>query len=72
MVTRTKIAVGGMTCGHCVKSVQSALTAVPGVQLVELDLEKGTATVVEEGTPPELLIAAIEAEGYTAHVSNDG
>lgn len=71
MVTRTKISVGGMTCGHCVKSVQNALTAVPGVQLVELDLEKGTATVVEDGTPPELLVAAIEAEGYTAKIADE-
>lgn len=37
--------VEGMSCHHCVKAVEGALTALPGVQNVEVNLESGKVTV---------------------------
>lgn len=40
------LSVTGMTCGGCVSSVQKVLTALPGVQSVEVSLTPGQARVV--------------------------
>ncbi|MHB1215878.1 MAG: heavy-metal-associated domain-containing protein [Thiobacillus sp.] len=40
------LSVTGMTCGGCVNSVQKVLTALPGVQSVEVTLTPGQAHVV--------------------------
>lgn len=40
------LSVTGMTCGGCVNSVQKVLTALPGVQRVEVSLTPGQARVV--------------------------
>ena len=40
------LSVTGMTCGGCVNSVQKVLTALPGVQSVEVALTPGQARVV--------------------------
>ena len=37
--------VEGMSCGHCVKSVNNAVGALPGVASAEADLLSKTATV---------------------------
>lgn len=55
--------VNGMTCGGCVKHVEKALRAVPGVVAVTVDLAKGTAAV--EGTASiEALAAQVAEAGY--------
>ncbi|HET9463228.1 MAG TPA: heavy metal-associated domain-containing protein [Thiobacillus sp.] len=42
------LSVTGMTCGGCVNSVQKVLTALPGVQSVEVTLTPAQARVVYE------------------------
>ena len=37
--------VGGMSCGGCVKSVTGVLSKLPGVESVEVSLEKAQAVV---------------------------
>mgnify|MGYP001179709836 CR=1 FL=1 len=60
------IEVSGMSCGHCVTHVTTALKEVPGVMDVDVSLEKGTATVeVEPSVRDETLTSAIVAVGYT-------
>ncbi len=61
-----KLRVTGMSCEHCVRAVEKALTAVPGVEsVVEVSLERGEAIV--EGQPEvAALVSAIAEEGYTA------
>lgn len=63
-----RIKIEGMTCGHCVKAVEKALSAVPGVSAVkEVSLERAEAVL--EGSPdPQAVVAAIEEEGYQARV----
>lgn len=59
----TVLHVHGMTCGHCVKSITTALTAVDGVTSVDVDLNAGTVTVGGSAATASLA-AAIEDAGY--------
>lgn len=62
----TKLKIEGMTCGHCVATVEKTLSKVPGVERVrEVNLERGEA-VVEGEVSVDALIAALKDEGYTA------
>ena len=62
-----KITVDGMTCGHCEAAVTQALQDLAGVQRVEVDLDKGEATVETEArVEPEQLLASVREEGYEA------
>ena len=61
------ISIEGMACMHCVKHVQEALAAVPGVQEVKVDLEGKSATVSVDGSvTDEALKAAVDGAGYEA------
>jgi copper chaperone CopZ len=41
----TNYRVVGMNCGHCEKSVRKELSAVPGVDQVEVSAETGVLTI---------------------------
>jgi copper chaperone len=58
--------VSGMSCEHCVKAVNNALLALPGVSDVKVDLKGGTAafTFDPAQTPLANIKAAITEEGY--------
>ena len=63
--------VQGMSCGGCVKSVTAALTHVPGVSTVDVDLQAGRATVTGDfphGGDP--LVLALTAAGYPAKLTS--
>ncbi len=62
----------GMTCGHCVKTVEKSLLAVPGVQTATVDLAAGKASVVADaGVSAATLAAAVEDAGYGVGDSDD-
>ena len=60
--------VDGMTCGHCVSSVTSELSAIPGVKDVTVQLVVGgssTVSVVSDSPlPDEQVSAAVVEAGY--------
>ncbi len=65
MSTTTTIAVEGMTCGHCVSSVQSEVGKLDGVTDVSVDLSSGHVTIEAETMPdPAALQAAVEEAGF--------
>lgn len=64
MITLT---IKGMTCNNCVKHVQHAIQAVPGVTSVEIDLASGRAEV-QGSADPGILIAAVVEEGYETKI----
>ena len=63
-----QINIQGMTCGHCVQHVKTALMQVPGVDTALVDLQTGTAQVTGTAAP-EALLAAVEEEGYQASLA---
>ena len=70
--TSVVLAVKGMTCTGCEITVERELTAVPGVERVEVSYMFGEAIVhVEEDAPKaEALIKAVERAGYEATVKS--
>ncbi len=38
-MTKQAITVNGMSCGHCVETINKAVGALPGVQAVNVELE---------------------------------
>jgi copper chaperone len=64
----TTLKIKGMSCGHCVHTVKSALEAVDGVEEARVDL-RGARAVVDfddDLTTPVDLARAVTAEGYPA------
>jgi len=56
--------VPGMHCGHCEHAVKSSVSAVEGVQSVDVDLETKLVTVSGTDLSDESLRAAIDEAGY--------
>lgn len=48
MVNRRSVAVAGMSCNGCERTVENALKTVAGVRRAEADNEAGTVDVVAE------------------------
>ena len=55
----------GMTCGHCVSTVSAAISALEGVENVDVDLSKGLVTVrAKHAVSEKTLTEAIDDAGY--------
>jgi copper chaperone len=69
MTTTTEYLVEGMTCAHCVASVTEELTAIDGVETVNVELNKDGQSVVNvasaEPLDAEDVSAAVTEAGYT-------
>jgi len=63
---RIEIPIEGMTCQHCSDTVKAALRAVPGVDAVEVSLDRRNAVVNGNGTlvDPDALTRAVVDAGY--------
>ncbi|MBA4157435.1 MAG: heavy-metal-associated domain-containing protein [Gemmatimonadetes bacterium] len=68
-----RLKIGGMTCGHCVETVEKVLQNQGGVRNATVHLDSGAADVEYDAgsIAPEQLIAAVEAEGYTAAIGGN-
>lgn len=64
------LAVHGMTCGNCARSVERKLSATPGVTKVTVELEKASATVEYDINlvKPEVIANAVRQLGYEVPV----
>ncbi|MBU3068129.1 copper ion binding protein [Nocardia sp. NEAU-G5] len=57
--------VTGMTCGHCVSSVQKEIGGIEGVTGVEVDLASGRVEVTSQApVSDEAIAAAVDEAGY--------
>lgn len=65
MTTTTNLTVTGMTCEHCVRAVTEEISALPGVEHVDIDLATG-AVIVRSSSPlgDGDLLAAVQEAGY--------
>lgn len=60
-----ELKVQGMTCQHCVRTVQNAVSGIDGVSRVEVFLDSGTVKVsMDKDVPTDNLKKAIEEWGY--------
>lgn len=56
--------VSGMTCQHCVASVQEEVAEVPGVTEVSVELESGALTVTGDDFDDAAIANAVAEAGY--------
>ena len=64
METTRNYTVHGMTCSHCVLSVQEEVGEVPGVGSVDVDLDSGAMTVTGADLDDDAIAAAVADAGY--------
>ena len=70
--TQLSLAVTGMSCASCVKRVEDAIKAVPGVAEASVNLATSRATVDHGGkVSAEALVAAVKKAGYAAQPIGD-
>jgi copper chaperone len=58
--------VSGMSCEHCVKAVNNALSGLSGVKDIRVSLKDGKVSFIHDPakTPLDAIKAAIIEEGY--------
>lgn len=58
--------VQGMSCGHCVKAVETSVGALVGVQEVKVDLAEAKVTVAfdESAVTVDQIKETIDEQGY--------
>jgi copper chaperone CopZ len=65
MAVTSTYTVTGMTCGHCVQAVTGEISALPGVEGVQVDLASGAVTVTSEAPlTDDAVRAAVDEAGY--------
>ncbi|MDA3900422.1 MAG: copper ion binding protein [Spirochaetes bacterium] len=64
MEKKEMIKIEGMSCNHCVASIERAVSAVPGVTAVSVDLKKKQAAVSGD-FDLDAIRDAVVAAGYT-------
>ena len=69
----TRLKISGMTCEHCVQTVEKVLQNQNGVRNATVHLDSGAADIEYDASSvaPQQLIAAVEAEGYTAAIGGN-
>ncbi len=63
-MTKTTFSVHGMTCGHCLQTVDRALRSLPDVTVDRLSIGSATVSFDESRVKSELIAKAIEDVGY--------
>lgn len=61
---RVTLAIDGMSCGHCVKSVEQALKGLDGVAVEQVAIGTATISYDPATTSVDRLRDAVEDEGY--------
>jgi copper chaperone CopZ len=61
---RKLLKIEGMTCGHCVMHVRSALEDIDGVKSADVNLLERSAMVEGEALSDQALRAAVSEAGY--------
>ncbi|HEY6962685.1 MAG TPA: heavy-metal-associated domain-containing protein [Gaiellaceae bacterium] len=56
--------VPGVSCEHCRAAITTEVSAVPGVEHVDVDLDAKTVTVSAEPLDDAAVVAAIDDAGY--------
>ena len=66
---RLTLHIEGMSCGHCLNAVNSALAALQGVQVDSVRIGRAELHYDEAVTTPSRIEAAVADAGYRASVT---
>lgn len=61
------ITVDGMSCGHCVRAVRSALESLPGVRVESVEIGEARVSFDPERVERQAVVDAVEDQGYQAY-----
>jgi Cu2+-exporting ATPase len=71
-IRQTDLSVPSIHCGTCIRNVETALSALPGVAAARVNLSTKRATIRwHDGAPPPF-IATLRRAGYDAHIYDAG
>jgi copper chaperone CopZ len=56
--------VPGVSCAHCQAAITDEVSALPGVEAVDVDLETKIVAVTGDPLDEQAIIAAIDEAGY--------
>ncbi len=59
-----ELKIEGMTCGHCVMSVQKELGKLPGVKVEKVEIGKASVQFDETKVNEAMLANAVQEAGY--------
>lgn len=59
-----ELKIEGMTCGHCVMSVQKELAKLPGVKVEKVEIGKASVQFDETRVDQAMLANAVAEAGY--------
>jgi copper chaperone len=65
-MTELAFTVPGMSCGHCEAAVKEEVSALEGVESVDVDLATKLVVVRGDGLDATAIRAAIDEAGYVA------
>lgn len=58
--------VPGVSCGHCRAAITAEVTAIDGIETVDVDLDAKLVRISGERLDEAVLVAAIDEAGYEA------
>ncbi len=59
-----RLEISGMSCGHCVSAVRTALAALPGVRVERVEVGLAQVSYEPAEIRPEAMAEAVEEAGY--------
>jgi copper chaperone CopZ len=68
-VTQISLTISGMSCGHCLNAVNRALSALPGVQVGEVQIGRAELSYDPAVTDTEQIVDAVRLAGYESVVA---
>ena len=68
MTKHLHLVIDGMTCGHCMTAVSSALTTLPGVEVEGVTIGSADVAFDPDRVSVAQLLDVVNDEGYVASV----
>lgn len=69
-MTKIHLDIEGMSCGHCVRAVRDALSAVDGVEVRDVSIGSADIAVDERRAPRDRILDAVADAGYQATIGS--
>lgn len=66
MSQQQTLQIQGMSCGHCVRAVDSALRDVPNITVTSVTMGEAVVQFDPTTVTPQTVLDALDEEGYTA------
>jgi copper chaperone len=66
MTKHLRLVIDGMTCGHCVTAVSTALTSLPSVKVQDVTIGAADVAFDPDQVSVNQLLEAVTDEGYVA------